>query len=166
LGAVAAAGLADETATVGRLSMPLQPGVSHEQVLSDIKQALGLDAADCENRAAEHNFEIPNCMPWRVHPFSAPQTLVAPNRSILTYARALPQSASSTDMGPPRGPITFLTMTVEVDTSSAAAAIIVVSMRGSDKSANDWELKNALRKLGMLAQGMSPGAGKARGGKD
>ena len=83
--------------------------------------------------------------------------------SMLTYGRALPQAASSTDMGPPRGPVAFQTMTIEVDTSSGAEAMIVVTTRGSSSSANDWELKNALRKL---AQRMSPEARKPKGGKD
>ena len=166
LAALAAACLADETAGVAQLSIPLRPGVSHEQVLSDIKQALG--AANCENGAAERNLEIPYCLSsgWGVHPFRAPQTSVAPNRSILTYGRPLLQSASSTDMGPPRGPVTFLTMTVEVDTSSGAEAMIVVTTRGSSRVINDWELKNAVRELGLLAQHMSPDAGKPKGGKD
>ena len=165
---VAVACLADDTARVARLSMPLHPGVSHEQVLIDIKQALVLEAADCENRAAKRNFELPNCMSsgWGDHPFSAPQRSVAPNRSVLTYARPLPQAASSTDMGPPRGPITLQTMTVEVDTSSGAEAMIVVTTRGSDRSANDWELKSALRKLGMLTQRMSPEGRKPKGRTD
>ena len=165
LAALAAVCLADESAAVARLSMPLQPGVAHEQVLGDIKQALGFEAENCENRAAERNFEFPDCLSsgWGVHPFRAPQTSVAPNRSILTYGRALLQAASSTDMGPPRGPVTFQTMTIEVDTSSGAEAMIVVTTRGSSRSANDWELKNALRKLGLLAQ---PEARKPKGGKD
>ena len=148
--------------------MPLQPGVSHEQALSDIKRTLGLQAADCENRAGKRNFEVPDCMSsgWGIHPFIAPQTSVAPNRSVLAYARPLLQPASSTDMGPPRGPITFLTMTVEVDTSSGAEAMIVVTTRGSDRSFNEWELKNALRKLGMLTQPTSPEARKPKEGKD
>lgn len=168
LAAVAAACLADETAAVARLSMSLQPNVSHEQVLSEIKQALGPEAADCKERAAKRNFEMSNCMSsgWGVHPFRDPQRSVAPNRSILTYARALPRAASSTDMGPPRGPITLQTMTVEVDTSSGVEATMVVTTSGSDRSANDWEVKNALHKLGMLAQRMSPEASKPKGGKD
>jgi hypothetical protein len=143
----------------------LQPGVSHEQVLSDIKQALGLEAADCENRAPKRNFEFSNCMSmgWGVHPFFSPQRSVAANRSILTYGRAQPQAASSSDMGPPRGPITFQTMTIEVDTSSGAEAVIVVTTRGSSRSANDWALKDA---LGMLAQRMSPDIRKPKGGED
>jgi hypothetical protein len=168
LGTVATACLADETAAVARLSMPLQPSVTHEQVLSDIKQALGFEAANCENRAAERNFEFPDCLSsgWGVHPFRAPQTSVAPNRSILTYGRALLQAASSTDMGPPRGPVAFQTMTIEVDTSSGAEAMIVVTTRSSYRSSNDWELKNALRKLGLLAQRISPEARKPKGDKD
>src|SRR5690349_14412395 len=102
LGATAAACPADEAATVARLSILIRRGVSHEHVLSDIKQALGGGAADCETRAAKRNFEIPNCMSsgWGVHPFHEPQRSVAPNRTILTYGRALPHAASSTDMGP------------------------------------------------------------------
>lgn len=165
LSAIAGACVADDVSTRTRISIPSQPGVGHEQVVAVIRQALGLVAADSKTGSDSNKFEVPNLgnLPkqrMQVHPVAVSEERLAPSATKLTYTRGLPSPASSLDMGPPRGPVVFITTTVDVDTSSVDAVLISVSTQGRDRAYNEHELRNVMSTLTALSHRRQPWAVK------